>query len=296
MKMVGSCIAGALLVAIGMNQFLTPAGLAPGGVTGLAVLIYNISGGIVPVGVGIFCLNVPLFWAGYRKLGKKFVWGSLLGTSLCALLIDTLQFTQHYWTMSSEEPLLVCLAGGILLGAGYGLIFRGGASTGGTDILARLMQPKFSSFSLGQLCFFLDLIFLGVIFITYRSFTAMCYIGITVFVSSKLIDAVEGGLNYAKEVFVVSARGEEIGKEIGARLGRGCTQLMGRGLYSGEEKNVLWCVVYNRQLSELREIVRRQDPHAFLAIRNIREVNGLYGHGGKMAENGSTTGNFNTGS
>lgn len=296
MKMIGSCMVGALLVAIGMNQFLTPAGLAPGGVTGLAVLIYNISGGIIPVGVGIFCLNVPLFWAGYRKLGKKFVLGSLLGTALCALFIDGLQFTQKYWTLSAGEPILVCIAGGILLGMGYGLIFRGGASTGGTDILARLLQPKLSSFSLGQLCFFFDLIFLGIIFITYRSFTAMLYIGITVFVSSKLIDAVEGGLNYAKEIFVISPHGEAIGREIGARLGRGCTELVGRGLYSGEERRVLWCVVYNRQLSELRKIVHQYDPQAFLAIRNIREVNGLYDPAGKMAENGSTTGNCDAGS
>ncbi len=296
MKIIGSCIAGALLVAIGMNQFLTPAGLAPGGVTGLAVLIYNISGEIIPVGVGIFCLNVPLFWAGYRKLGKKFVLGSLLGTSLCALFIDGLQFTQKYWVMSQEEPLLVCLAGGILLGTGYGLIFRGGASTGGTDILARLVQPKLSSYSLGQLCFFFDLIFLVVIFITYGSFTAMFYIGITVFISSKLIDAVEGGLNYAKEIFVISNKGQAIGEEIATRLGRGCTQLIGRGLYSGEERMVLWCVVYNRQLSELRGIVHRLDPHAFLTIRNIREVNGLYDQVGEMAQNGSTTGKIATGS
>lgn len=296
MKMIGSCIAGALLVAVGMNQFLTPAGLAPGGITGLAVLLYNISEGWIPVGVGIFCMNVPLFWAGYRKLGKKFVLGSLLGTSLCAGFIDGLQFTQRYWTMSSEEPLLVCLAGGILLGTGYGLIFRGGASTGGTDILARLLQPKFSELSLGQLCFFFDLIFLAVIFVAYRSFTALCYIGITVFIASKLIDVVEGGLNYAKEIFVVSVQGEAIGQEIAARLGRGCTELMGRGLYSGEERRVLWCVVYNRQLSELRKIVHQYDPQAFLAIRNIREVNGLYDRLGKMGKNGSTTGNFGTGS
>lgn len=296
MKMLGSCVLGALLVAIGMNQFLTPAGLAPGGVTGLAVLINNISGGWISVGVGIFCLNAPLFWAGYRKLGKRFVLGSLLGTSLCALLIDGLQFTQQYWYFEGEEPILVCVAGGLLLGTGYGLIFRGGASTGGTDILARLLQPKFASFSLGQLCFFFDLLFLGIIFITYRSFTAMLYVGITVFVSSKLIDAVEGGLNYAKEVFVISPRGEEIGREIGVRLGRGCTELLGRGVYSGEERRVLWCVVYNRQLSDLRKIVQQYDPQAFLAIRNIREVNGLYEYMGGMAENGSTTGIFSTGS
>ncbi|MBR5279779.1 MAG: YitT family protein [Clostridia bacterium] len=296
MKMIGSCVVGALLVAVGMNQFLTPAGLAPGGVTGLAVLINHISSGQIPVGVGIFCLNVPLFWAGYRKLGKRFVLGSLLGTSLCALLIDGLQFTQQYWTMSTEEPLLICLAGGILLGTGYGLIFRGGASTGGTDILARLIQPKLSAFSLGQLCFFLDLIFLGIIFAMYQSFTAMLYIGITVFVSSKLIDAVEGGLNYAKEVFVVSEKGEEIGQAIGVRLGRGCTELMGRGVYSGVERRVLWCVVYNRQLSELRKIVQQYDPDAFLAIRNIREVNGLNDRFGKMAQNGSTTGISGAGS
>ncbi len=269
-------VAGSLLVAIAMNQFLTPAGLAPGGVTGLSVILNKLTQGSISVGVGIFLFNVPLFWAGYRFLGKMFVLNSLLGTVLCSVMIDGLHFTVKYWVMPAREPFLVCLAGGLLLGIGYGLIFRGGASTGGTDILARLVQRRLSSFSLGQLCLLFDILFLGIVLAFYRSVESVLYIGITVFISSKMIDTVEGGLDYAKEVFVVSDRAVEIGRAISENLGRGSTLLRGEGLYSGQTRDVLWCVVYNRQLWALRAIVKSYDDHAFLTIRNVREVNGLY--------------------
>ena len=259
-----------------MNQFITPMGLAPGGITGLAVIVSRLTGGFIPMGTGIFILNVPLFWAGYKRLGRKFVLSSLLGTVLCSVMIDALSYTADYWTMSGEEPLLVCLAGGLLLGMGYGLIFRGGASTGGTDIIARLVQPYAAGRSLGQLCFLFDLFFLGIVLLYYRSITSILYIGITVFISSKMIDWVEGGLDYAKEVFVVSEKIAQIGEAVTQKLGRGCTRLRGEGLYSGADRDVLWCVVYNRQLSALREIIRELDPDAFVAIRNVREVNGLF--------------------
>lgn len=270
------CLAGSLLVALSMNQFITPMGLAPGGVTGLAVILFRLTGGLLPVGVGIFLLNVPLFWAGYKRIGREFVIRSLLGTTLCSVMIDTLAFSAQYWTMPQEEPLLVCLAGGLLLGVGYGLIFRCGASTGGTDIMARLVQPYASGLSLGQLCLLFDVVFLGIVLLYYRSVTSILYIGITVFISSRMIDWVEGGLDYAKEVFVVSPAITQIGEAVTQKLGRGCTRLRGEGLYSGEVRDVMWCVVYNRQLSALREIVHDIDPHAFVAIRNVREVNGLF--------------------
>lgn len=296
MKTFLYCLIGSLFVSFAMNQFLTPAGLAPGGVTGVAVLIYKATGGRIPVGVGIFILNIPLFWAGYRVLGKGFVARSLLGTTLCSVLIDALGFTQKIWVMGTQEPLLICLAGGLLLGLGYGLIFRGGASTGGTDIMARLVQRKISSLSLGQLCLLFDILFLGIVLLAYRSVASVLYIGITVFISSKLIDFAEGGMDYAKEVFVVSPQNVTIGETIAEKLGRGCTLLRGEGVYSGESRNVLWCVVYNRQLSALRDIVREKDPQAFLTIRNVREVNGLYAVPAAFRENGSTTGKMGTGS
>lgn len=270
------CLAGSLLVAFSMNQFITPLNLAPGGITGIAVILFRLTKGFVSVGAGIFILNVPLFWAGYKRLGKNFVLRSLLGTVLCSVMIDALSFTSSYWTMPLDEPLLVCLAGGLLLGVGYGLIFRCGASTGGTDILARLVQPRASGLSLGQLCLLFDVVFLGIVFLYYRSVTSILYIGVTVFVSSKMIDWVEGGLDYAKEVFVVSPQIALIGEAVTQKLGRGCTRIRGEGFYSGESRDVLWCVVYNRQLSTLREIVQELDPAAFVAIRNVREVNGLF--------------------
>lgn len=276
LRTLGACLAGSVLLAVGLNQFLVPAGFAQGGISGIAVIIYNVTNGWVPIGVCTVLINIPLFILGYRKVGRRFILGSLIGTLLSSAVIDGLAFTVKYWTMPQEDPILLSIGGGVLIGLGYGLIFRVGASTGGTDILARLIQRKKNYFSLGQICLALDVFFLIIMAVVYRSVIPAMYTGIVVFVSSKVVDAVEGGLDYAKEVFVVSDFAEQIGEAVTGELNRGATVLHGDGVYSGTERKILWCVVYNRQLPQLREIVNRYDPMSFMAIRNVREVNGLY--------------------
>lgn len=278
-------VAGAFVTSLGLNLFLEPSGIAPGGISGVAVLINKIAGGRIPVGVLTLILNIPLFIAGYKELGKEFIIKSAVGTILYSVMLDVTVYlvepmqrffsTENYG--EAGHTMLYAIWGGLLMGIGFGLIFRGGATTGGTDIGARLLQKRMSWLTLGQLVLSLDVFFLLVVALTYRSILAAMYTGIAVFVSSKVIDIVEAGVNYAKEIYIFTEKPELLASEILRQLERGVTKLNGEGMYTGKPVDILWCVVYNRQVPQLRRIVDRHDPNAFIIVNEVRETKGLHG-------------------
>lgn len=278
-------MAGAFVTSLGLNLFLEPSGIAPGGISGVAVLINKIAGGRIPVGVLTLILNIPLFIAGYKELGKEFIIKSAVGTILYSVMLDVTVYlvepmqrffsTENYGEVG--HTMLYAIWGGLLMGMGFGLIFRGGATTGGTDIGARLLQKRMSWLTLGQLVLSLDVVFLLVVALTYRSILAAMYTGIAVFVSSKVIDIVEAGVNYAKEIYIFTEKPELLASEILRQLERGVTKLNGEGMYTGKPVDILWCVVYNRQVPQLRRIVDRHDPNAFIIVNEVRETKGLHG-------------------
>ena len=278
-------VAGAFVTSLGLNLFLEPSGIAPGGISGVAVLTNKIAGGRIPVGVLTLILNIPLFIAGYKELGKEFIIKSAVGTILYSVMLDVTVYlvepmqrffsTENYG--EAGHTMLYAIWGGLLMGMGFGLIFRGGATTGGTDIGARLLQKRMSWLTLGQLVLSLDVVFLLVVALTYRSILAAMYTGIAVFVSSKVIDIVEAGVNYAKEIYIFTEKPELLPSEILRQLERGVTKLNGEGMYTGKPVDILWCVVYNRQVPQLRRIVDRHDPNAFIIVNEVRETKGLHG-------------------
>ena len=278
-------VAGAFVTSLGLNLFLEPSGIAPGGISGVAVLINKIAGGRIPVGVLTLILNIPLFIAGYKELGKEFIIKSAVGTILYSVMLDVTVYlvepmqrffsTENYG--EAGHTMLYAIWGGLLMGMGFGLIFRGGATTGGTDIGARLLQKRMSWLTLGQLVLSLDVVFLLVVALTYRSILAAMYTGIAVFVSSKVIVIVEAWVNYAKEIYIFTEKPELLASEILRQLERGVTKLNGEGMYTGKPVDILWCVVYNRQVPQLRRIVDRHDPNAFIIVNEVRETKGLHG-------------------
>ena len=278
-------VAGAFVTSLGLNLFLEPSGIAPGGISGVAVLINKIAGGRIPVGVLTLILNIPLFIAGYKELGKEFIIKSAVGTILYSVMLDVTVYLvepmQRFFSTDNYgeagHTMLYAIWGGLLMGMGFGLIFRGGATTGGTDIGARLLQKRMSWLTLGQLVLSLDVVFLLVVALTYRSILAAMYTGIAVFVSSKVIDIVEAGVNYAKEIYIFTEKPELLASEILRQLERGVTKLNGEGMYTGKPVDILWCVVYNRQVPQLRRIVDRHDPNAFIIVNEVRETKGLHG-------------------
>jgi uncharacterized membrane-anchored protein YitT (DUF2179 family) len=155
------------------------------------------------------------------------------------------------------------------------MIFRGGASTGGTDIIARLMQKKINMMTMGKAVLWLDFIFLAIVAFVYKSIEAALYTGVAVFVASKVVDTIESGINYAKEVVVFTEQPEEMAKEIINRLRRGVSVIEAKGMYSKQKKYMVVCVVYNRQVTDLRKIVNKYDSNAFVIIKEVRETTGL---------------------
>lgn len=285
MKKVIILVLGAIIAGISFNLILIPSQIAPGGVSGLALIIYKLTGGIIPVGVMTAILNIPLFIAAYKILGKSFVVRSFVGTILFAVMIDIMSIPN--WTGLSDiiglsedgivrDYLLSSIWGGVIYGIGLGMIFRAGFTTGGTDIAARLLQKKFSWITLGQLILFMDVIILVVVAFTYDKPIFALYAGITIFITSQLIDTVEAGLHYAKEVLIMTRNADEIANAVITELNRGTTRIEGVGMYSKKNIDLLVCVIYNRQLTALRQIIDKYDPEAFVVIKDVREVKGLY--------------------
>lgn len=271
-------ISGAVISAAALDIFLVPCNIAPGGVSGLAALIHTLTHGLMPVGITIILLNVPLFIAGLIVLGKKFVIDSLIGTLTYSIAVDLITkavpYVNKYFdvTASGYDPTIYAIFGGVFLGLGYGLIFRGGATTGGTDIVARLMQRKMGWLTLGQLLLIFDAILITVIGIAYKSVDSALFSALVVFVSSKVVDFVEAGVDYAKQLYIVTNNPDDIGREIIEHLGRGVTRLEGTGMYTGNHISVLLCVIYNKQLPAARKIIDKYDKHAFISVTNAREA------------------------
>ena len=261
------------MAGTGINLFLEPMGIAPGGISGIAVIISYVFDGIIPVGILTFALNLPLFIVGYKYIGRNFIYKSVIGTALFSFMLD---LTSSFGSiLKGDNKLLYALWGGAAIGCGFGMIFRGGASTGGTDIIARLMQKKINMMTIGKAVLWLDFVFLAVVAFVYKSIEAALYTGVAVFVASKVVDAVEAGINYAKEITVFTEKPEEMAEEIISRLGRGVSVIEAKGMYSKQKKYLVVCVVYNRQVTEIRKIINKYDSSAFVIIKEVRETMGL---------------------
>ena len=264
-------ISGVLLCAAGYNLFLIPNDIAPGGFTGIGQLISHATGW--PVGTITLCLNIPLFLLSARQLGLSFGVRSLAATIGLSLAIDLLPLPSIIPMDASERMLLASVFGGVLCGAGFGLIIRGGATTGGTDMLAKLIHERFPGISFGAIMFTVDTLVIVASAFVFDIVSALFAL-ITTFLVSHMIDALLDGLNSARAYFIVSTRSTDIAARVMDELDRGATALNGRGLYSGTDRDVLLCVVNRAESVRLRSIVAEIDPTAFMIATNVHEALG----------------------
>lgn len=262
---------GSAIFALGFDLFLEPAGFTCGGVSGIAMLIvYGVDAKWLTVGLLSALINIPLFFFGYRQIGKYFFFGSMLGmvvTSVCFDLFALLPIPQ-------VEPLVAAIFGGVMIGAGLGIVFVGGASTGGVDIVARLMKLKFRNFPIGKILLVMDLCTAIATGIVFGDVNNTLYSAITLFLSSVVLDKVVYGLDYAKVALIVSDRYEEIAKAIDEQLDRGITLLRGQGYYLRSDKYILLSAVKRKQLAQLKELVMTIDPKAFIILQDAHQVLG----------------------
>lgn len=262
---------GCLLLAIALNFFLVPNTIAPGGISGLAVLINKLSG--FTTSKIILVINIPLFIVGILVLGKNFGAKTAYGTIALIFILDIL--SKYYSNLSvTNDNLLSAIYGGLVLGTGLGIVFRCGGSTGGTDLIGSILNKYFKSLSIPKLTMIFD--FLIVVFsgIVNKNIETALYSAIALYIIVRVADFIIEGLGYAKAYFIISNNPDEIGNKIINDLGRGVTALNGRGMYTDSKREVMLVVVNRGQEVKLKEIVKDVDPKAFVMVAGIHEVLG----------------------
>lgn len=257
---------GAMIVGLSLNALIIPNRIADGGVTGVAIILHYLYQW--PVSWVVFLLNVPLFLIGLKMVGRKFLILSVFGVVFFSLSV---QLTAQV-PILTHDRLLAVIFGGVLSGVGMGIIFRSRGSLGGTDILAVFLS-RTTPFSVGQILLGIDASIFTVTAVLFRPETAM-YAALYMFIATRVIDLVQEGMSHSKAVLVITQEPQGIAREIMDKLGRGVTLFHAEGAYSGEAKQVVYCVVGRTELSQIKEIVRERDPKAFLTISEVPEVVG----------------------
>lgn len=244
--------------------------MSAGGISGLALVFVEIFG-IGSVGVISILINLPLFLLGGLRIGKRFFAGSLIGMILSSVLIDFLT----PFAIADMEPLLCVLYGGVICGLGLGIVFIFGTSTGGSDIVIRLLKLRYRNVPIGQISMCFDAVVVVLTGIVFRDISKALYTGIAVFVTSQVIDAVVYRFDYSKVALIVSKEYEKIAIDVvGKKLGRGATYLYGQGSYHKNETKVVLTAVKKQQVAELKEMVTQLDPDAFIIVMEAHQVLG----------------------
>ncbi len=271
--MVAKLICGTVLMALAVNLVYEPLGMVTGGVSGLSIIVQRVSGiwlaEPVPVWLSNLLINIPIFIGAMRLRGKEFI--SM--TFLANISFTVALFLIPVPSLPQQDHLLAAVVGGVLTGAGLGLVFSQGYSTGGTDLLGAILHHFIPYYPAASFLFLLDsaIIFLG---ICVSGIHIAFYAVIAVYLTSRVMDAIVEGGKFAKLAYIISDSYEEIGRELLEQLGRGVTVLEGTGMYTGKRKKTLLCVVDKKQISRVSQIAHRHDKRAFVIISDVREVQG----------------------
>lgn len=257
---------GCFFYAVSINYFFISNHLAEGGVAGICLILFYLFK--LPVGIMYFVINIPLLIMGWKLVGRDFLFKTLYGTSCLSFLI-TLTET---WKGPSNDIMLGSIYGGVLIGIGLGLIFMVNGSTGGTDVIARILNRYFD-IPLGRTMLILDVVILGIAAIFFGKEIVM-YTLISMTIVSKAIDYFQDGYTKAKGITIISSKSEEIKERIMNETGRGTTIIKGEGGFTGNEINLLFCVVSKFEVTKVKTIVKETDSFAFLTISDVSEVLG----------------------
>lgn len=268
-KRIGGDIIGSFLYAVGVHCFTSAHNIAPGGATGVAIILNYLTG--LPIGILMFAINIPLLLLGWRFLGHKFTIRTMVSVAILTVIMD---YVVIHLPVYDGDTLLASLFGGVVMGAGLAIVFMGGSTTGGTDIVTRLVQIRYPHMQLGRLVFMVDLVVIGASMLVFRSIDSALYAIIAMFTTGQLIDALLYGLNTGKLVLVVTSKSEELAKRIISELNRGVTILDGRGGFSGARRDMLVCAVRNAQYFKLKALAYELDPRSFVIVTSASEIRG----------------------
>ena len=262
-------LAGSAIFAFGFDLFLAHKELNAGGISGLAMVLQHILG-FGSIGTITMLMNLPLFIIGGMKIGRKFFWGSLVGMISSSVFLDLFMLLPAL----DLEPLMATLYGGVVCGVGLGIVFVVGASTGGSDILVRLLKLKYRNVPIGQIAMAFDVFVVILTGMVFHDVSKALYTGVSVFICGKVVDAVVYRFDYSKVALIISSEYEKIAHEIGVKLDRGATFLHAQGSYSHRETKVVLAAVKKQQVAELKELVVQIDPNAFVILQEAHQVLG----------------------
>ncbi len=267
-EIVGTII-GSLFIALGTTLFLLPNKLTSGGISGIATITYYLFN--MPMGAVILALNVPLFLLAIYKIGKKFFTKSIVGTVSLSFFIDMLDGLKPL----TNDRLLASIYGGIIIGIGTAIIFKMESSTGGSDLISGLAKAYNPNIKVGSVITIFDIVVVLLSVIFLGEIEIGLYSAIAIFIVGKMIDIIFEGVDFTKLLVIISDKNEEIAKQIGDKVERGSTGLIGKGMYKQDEKLVLLCAASRGDISKIKTIVHKLDPHSFVIVANAREVLGL---------------------
>jgi len=274
-------ILGTFILAVSFVYFITPHKIVPGGVYGISIVVHYLTKGVfsfwpdgVPVGTFALMLDIPLIIAGIRILGPMFGVKTITGSILTAVFTDLLTWLRPQADVPLvDDVLLSCIFAGVLAGFGLGLIFKSRATSGGSDIIAMIIG-KYTHIQIGHLMIYVDSVIVLFGLIAFGDWAIPLYSWIVIFITGKVIDLTMEGGNYNKALLIISKQHEKIKHKILVDLNRGGTYLKGEGMYTGEEKEIIYTVVSRREVSIIKEYISSIDPDAFITVMDTKEILG----------------------
>ena len=261
-------IVGAFLMAVSTALILLPNQLSTGGISGISTILYYLFN--YPVGLTMLLINVPLFIIAIVKVNKRLFFKSILGTILLSVFIDLLENLSPI----TNDRFLACIYGGIIMGIGTAIILKAGASTGGTDLLSYVIRAYNNKFKSSRVIIIADtiIIFFNIIF--FKEIEIGLYSVIAIYLMGKMIDIIFEGIYFTKIMFIISEKYEEISKEIGILVKRGSTGIYSKGMYSGKQNVMLFCVASRKEVAEIKQIIKQIDKNAFIVTTDAIETLG----------------------
>ena len=262
-------IIGSGMMAAGVSLFLLPNQLSSGGIAGIATITYYLLK--IPMGTMILLINIPLFIFSFFKIGKSFFIKSLIGTISLSYFIDLLDL----FNSLTQDRLLACIYGGILMGLGTAILLKANSSTGGSDLISFIAKEYKPEIRASNLIIMIDITIITLNVIFFKEIEIGLYSAIAIYIMGKIIDILFEGIDFTKLLLIISDKTEEIAKEIGEKVQRGTTGIYGKGMYTNEDKLVLMCAASRRDINRIKQIAKKVDKKVFIIITNSREVVGL---------------------
>lgn len=260
---------GAFLYALSITALIDANMLSAGGVTGVSTLVHRFTD--IPTGLLVFVINIPIIILGFLKLGKKFIIKTAIATAMVSV---ALEITETYIPAYETDNILAAIFGGIIMGLGLSFVFMRGGTTGGVDIIAKVINQRFRHLTVGRVLLTMDGLVIIITAIVFRNIETALYSVIAMFVSSKVMDTVLYGSDKGKIIYIVTDNPEEISRAIIEKVGRGVTMLKSRGAYTGKEREMLMCTVRLNEVSAVYSVVNEFDKNAFVVVGEAGEILG----------------------